>query len=123
MKDCTIFLYSRCNTCRKAKNWLEINKIAFIEKDIINETPSKDILELAISKIEKRNNLLNTSGLSYRAIGASVIKELDDIDLVKLLLKDPKLIKRPFLINKNKILLGFKINEWEDFFEMKPKNS
>tara|TARA_Y100001968_G_scaffold318515_1_gene348830 strand:- start:404 stop:766 length:363 start_codon:yes stop_codon:yes gene_type:complete len=117
MKECTIFLYSRCNTCRKAKRWLENQKINFTEKDIISEPPNKAFLELALKKLDNKKYLINTSGLSYRKIGATAIKTMDNETLISLLRKDPKLIKRPFLIDKTKnILLGFKVDEWENLF-------
>ena len=110
-----IYIYSRCNTCKKAVKWLEENKLDFEYIDIINNPPNKELLEKAMIQFKSIKPLLNTSGSSYRNIGASKIKSMDENDLIKALIKDSKLIKRPFLITpNNQIIIGFKIREWSD---------
>lgn len=39
---------------------------------------------------------------------------MTDKEKIKLLSSDGMLIKRPLLINKEKIYVGFKENEWEE---------
>ena len=112
-----IFSYPRCGTCKKAINWLNDNKINYQLIDIIKHPPSKQFFLDAIKQLGDRKYLLNTSGKSYRNIGSSVIKNMNDNDVVKLLLSDSKLIKRPLLLHPNgDILVGFKKIAWEDFF-------
>ena len=110
-----IFSYSKCSTCRKAIKWLKEKKIEYELIDIIEEPPSrKNILE-AISQLGEVKPLLNTSGKSYREIGASSIKALSQNQIVELLVSDSKLLKRPFLINnQGSILVGFNPLNWEN---------
>ena len=60
----TIFIeYPKCSTCKKAKKWLEDNKIKFIDRNIVEETPT--VIELtewikAIGQYIKK--FFNTSG-------------------------------------------------------------
>ena len=37
--------YPKCSTCKKAKQWLEDNKIEFEDRNIILETPTEKELE------------------------------------------------------------------------------
>ncbi len=112
-----IFSYSRCGTCRKAIDWLNENKIEYQLVDIINCPPSRQVFVEAIKQLGDRKYLLNTSGKSYRTIGSDTIKKMSDNDVIKLLLSDSKLIKRPFLIHPNgDILVGFKKIAWENSF-------
>ena len=62
-----------------------------------------------------RKYLLNTSGVIYRSIGSEVLKKMDDNELFEKLLREPRLIKRPFLFNPNKcFLVGFKEEKWAE---------
>ena len=113
-----LYSYSRCGTCKKAINWLNENKIDYDLIDIITYPPSKQIFVDAVSQLGDRKYLLNTSGKSYRNIGSSIIKSMNDIEVINLLLSDSKLIKRPILLDSNgKILVGFKKTSWEEFFQ------
>ena len=62
-----------------------------------------------------RKYLLNTSGGIYRSIGSEIIKKMSDKELFETLFKEPRLIKRPFLFNPNKLfLVGFKEEKWAE---------
>ena len=108
-----LFSYSSCSTCRRAINWLKSNNINFELLDILNNPPSKEMLILAREVYEDRKYLLNTSGIIYRSIGSKVVKKMSDKDFFENLLKEPRLIKRPFLhISDNSFLVGFKEEKW-----------
>ena len=112
-----IFSYDRCGTCKKAIDWLNENNIDYQLIDIINNPPSKQVFIDAVKQLGDRRYLLNTSGKSYRNIGSVAIKNMSDNDVIKLLLADSKLIKRPLVLHPNgNILVGFKKIAWEDFF-------
>ena len=59
--------YPKCSTCQKAKKWLTENNIDFIQRNIVEETPSAEELREYIEKsgldIKK---FFNTSGLLYK---------------------------------------------------------
>tara|TARA_Y100001968_G_scaffold319305_1_gene350629 strand:- start:1539 stop:1769 length:231 start_codon:yes stop_codon:yes gene_type:complete len=64
---------------------------------------------------KNRKALFNTSGLSYREIGAEKVNNMNDKEAIKALESDPKLIKRPFLsISEGPLLIGFEIKNWEE---------
>ncbi len=112
-----IYSYSKCGSSRKALKWLQENNIKYQLIDIIEEPPSKEIILAAISELGGVKPLLNTSGKSYREIGASAIKAMNEKDIVSLLVSDSKLLKRPFIIqDKCNFIVGFNQLNWEKTF-------
>ena len=109
-----VYSFSRCSTCRKALGWLDANNISYELLDIITNPPSKEFISKAIAQLGDRKFLFNTSGLSYRSIGSSVVKSFTDSEALDALAADGKLIKRPFFVSQNGlILVGFKQDIWE----------
>lgn len=107
-----LYSYSRCSTCRKALTWLGSRQLAVEEIDITQQPPSPAELERALAQLG-RQRLFNTSGQSYRALGASAVQALDDRAALAALAADGKLIKRPFLVTDDgRIITGFKEPEW-----------
>ena len=109
-----VYSYNRCNTCRKALAWLTERGIAHEVYDITLTPPSKVMLAAAHLSLGDRKLLFNTSGQSYRAMGAAVVKALTDDQAMDALAADGKLIKRPFVeVNSSKYLSGFNPDLWE----------
>jgi arsenate reductase (glutaredoxin) len=109
-----LYSYSSCSTCRKAIAWLTARHLAAETLDITEQSPSINELEQALAQLG-RKRLFNTSGQSYRALGAAAVQAMDDQAAIAALAADGKLIKRPLLIAANgRILTGFKEPEWLD---------
>ena len=109
----TVFSYSRCSTCRKALAWLEAEGLAFNVVDITVQPPSKELLQSAVDQFGDRKPLFNTSGQSYRALGAAKVKSMTDEEALDALAADGRLIKRPFVLRDNgQVLVGFKADVW-----------
>lgn len=111
----TFIAYPKCSTCQKAKKFLEENKIKYIEKHIVTETPTyeelKEIIESSGLPVSK---FFNTSGMLYRSMNLKEeLKFCSDDDKIRLLSSNGMLIKRPLLITKTAVLVGFKKEEWD----------
>ena len=112
-----VYSYPACGTCRKALQWLaqqgfsiEAGNLELL--DITKTPPSLDELQRAFSALG-RKRLFNTSGQSYRALGAATVAAMDDGQALAALAADGKLIKRPFAITTSGAsLVGFKPEEW-----------
>lgn len=107
--------YPKCSTCKKAKKWLEENRVEFIDRNIIEETPSIEEINKWIkeSGIEIKK-WFNTSGLKYKELNLKekLLKMTDD-EKIKLLASDGMLIKRPILISDKGIFTGFREENWK----------
>jgi arsenate reductase (glutaredoxin) len=111
----TFYWYPKCGTCRKAKKWLEDHNVAFKEVHIVENPPSRAELEELIEKSGlELKKFFNTSGQKYRELGLKdKIKTASQDELLDLLASDGMLIKRPIVIDGNKVTVGFKEDEFE----------
>jgi arsenate reductase len=108
-----LYSYPRCSTCRKAIAWLQERGITVEPIDITSHPPSLSELEQALAQLG-RKRLFNTSGQSYRTLGAAAVQAMDDGSALAALAADGKLIKRPLLIaDDGRIVTGFKAEEWQ----------
>lgn len=108
--------YPKCSTCKKAKKYLESNNVDFIDRNIVEETPTVEELKKWINMSKKPiNKFFNTSGILYRQMELSKkLGDMTDEEKIKLLSSNGMLIKRPLLILNNNVLIGFKEKEWEE---------
>lgn len=107
----TFYEYPKCTTCKKAKKELQDLGLAFEAIDIKNNPPQVDILRQLLEKSDMNlKQFFNTSGNSYRELGLK--DKFDDLtvdEALALLSKDGMLIKRPILIDKDKVLqIGYR---------------
>ena len=107
--------YPKCSTCQKAKKWLEENKIEFIDRNIISDTPTEKELTEWISKSGlELKKWFNTSGLKYKELNLKEkLLNMTDKEKIKLLASDGMLIKRPIMISDKGIFTGFKEDNWK----------
>ena len=108
-----LYSYAACSTCRRALSWLRQQGLQAKPIDITSQPPSEAELQLALALLG-RKRLLNTSGQSYRALGAQTVAAMDDQQLLQALAADGRLIKRPFVVTAaGRVLTGFKPEEWQ----------
>ncbi|WP_194191703.1 arsenate reductase family protein [Clostridium chrysemydis] len=108
--------YPKCTTCRKAKKWLQEKGLEFIDRDIKEDNPSKEELKkwLEMSGLPIKK-FFNTSGMLYREKGMKdKINTLSEEELLDILSEDGMMVKRPIVVNGDKVLVGFKEAAWEE---------
>ena len=117
MKKIIFYSYLKCSTCRKAANWLNKNNFEYKLIDIVKEPPLLDYLNIALEQYsEDKKRIFNTRGKAFKSIKIE-INNLSKDETVQLLSSDGKLIRRPFLVYKEKkVILGFKEIEYANQF-------
>lgn len=108
--------YSKCSTCKKARDFLNENHISFQERDIKSENPSYEELKkwYLMSGFSLRK-FFNTSGNLYKEF--SLKEKLDTMseeEKLELLSQHGMLIKRPLVVSDSFILVGFREKEWNE---------
>ena len=109
-----VYCYPRCTTCKKAVKWLEENGIEYEYKHIVEETPSKE----DIRRYYKESGLplkrfFNTSGNVYKEMNLKEkLAEMSENEQFELLASNGMVLKRPLLVGKDFVLVGFKEAEW-----------
>ncbi len=109
-----LICYPKCTTCQKAKKWLDDNKIEYELRDIKEENPSfEELSDWYKTSVLPLKRFFNTSGLLYKSMKLKdKLPTMSEEEQLKLLAKDGMLVKRPLVIGKDFVLVGFKENEW-----------
>ena len=106
--------YPKCSTCKKAKKHLEELGVSFEDRHIVEENPTKEELTewISVSGYPVKK-FFNTSGMKYRELGLKDrLPQMTDEEKIEMLATDGMLVKRPLLIDGDRILVGFKEAEW-----------
>ena len=112
-----VFLcYERCTTCKRAKAWLIDRGITFTERPIKEENPSLEELRQWYQRSGlPLKKFFNTSGLLYKSMELKdKLPTMTEEEQLRLLATDGMLVKRPMLIMEDKVLVGFRENEWAE---------
>ena len=112
------YWYPKCSTCKKAKVWLDENRVDYETIDMIEEPPAKELL---IKWMEENDfpvrRFFNTSGIRYREQELkNIVNDFSFDEAATRLTADGMLIKRPIMVVDNKVLLGFQEAEYEELF-------
>ena len=106
--------YPKCSTCQRAQKYLDENNIKYELRDIKLNNPTYEELKKWYhnSNLELKR-FFNTSGLLYKEYDLkNKISNMTEDEQLKLLASNGMLVKRPILVSDDKILLGFKEEEW-----------
>ena len=110
--------YPRCSTCKKAQKWLEENQVPYTFRDIKEDNPTLEELKTwhAQSGLPLKK-FFNTSGQLYRSMELSrKLPDMSEEEQLALLASDGLLVKRPIAVDGDKVLVGFKLADWEAQF-------
>ncbi|MDE2143147.1 MAG: arsenate reductase family protein [Elusimicrobia bacterium] len=112
-----VYEYAGCSTCRKALKFLEARGVEYRSVPIVETPPTVPELKAMLAFAGDLRRLFNTSGLLYRELGVGEkLKTMSEASALALLAKHGKLVKRPFVLLKDRGLLGFKEDEWTKAF-------
>ena len=107
--------YPKCTTCQRAKRWLDDHGIAYEERDIKLANPT----HTELAAWHKKSGLplrkfFNTSGLLYKSLALKdKLSAMSDGEMLSLLADDGMLVKRPLLVGKDFVLVGYKEAEYQ----------
>ncbi|NRA61522.1 MAG: ArsC family reductase [Psychrobium sp.] len=112
-----VYGIKNCDTIKKALKWLDNNNVAYsfhdYRKDGLDEVLLNELCQLSDPQA-----MLNKRSTSFRALSDEQKNNLDNDSLKALFLDTPTLIKRPLLISDNQSHLGFKAEQYQDFFAL-----
>ncbi len=109
-----LYQYDKCDSCRKARKFLEANGLEFETVPIRRDPPSQPELRQMLEHLGGDvMKLFNTAGGAYRSLN---LKEkmpmLTEPQKLNLLARNGSLVKRPFLIGEAIGLIGFNEETW-----------
>lgn len=108
--------YPKCSTCKKAKKFLLDHQIEFDERHIVEEKLSKEELKaLYLKSGLPLKRFFNTSGNLYKEKHLKdVLPILNEDEQLELLSTNGMLVKRPILETEDKVLVGFKEDQYKE---------
>lgn len=106
--------YPKCTTCKKAKKWLDDNRLKYTERHIKEENPTAEELKEWHKKSGfPLKKFFNTSGLLYKELKLKEkLPAMTEEEQYELLASDGMLVKRPIIVTEDQVLLGFKEETW-----------
>lgn len=107
--------YPKCSTCQKAKKWLLEHNVEFEDRHIVEQNPTEAELTewIARSGLELKK-FFNTSGMKYKELGLKEkLPAMSESEQIALLASDGMLVKRPLIVMEDRVLTGFKPDQWE----------
>ena len=110
----TFVCYPKCTTCKKAQKWLDEQGKKYEVRDIKENNPSYDELKSWYAKSGlPLKRFFNTSGQLYKSMALKdKLPDMTEEEQLKLLATDGMLVKRPILVDGDRVLVGFKEAEW-----------
>jgi arsenate reductase (glutaredoxin) len=105
MGEIVLYAKKSCAQCKKAIAFLNKKGVQYQVKDIVHEPPPRSLLEKVI-KAENIYASLNQRSTTYKDNSLGKRRTTKN-EAIRLMLKDPNLIKRPLIIKDNRAYQGF----------------
>lgn len=117
MSEKMMFLcYPKCSTCKKAKQWLDDNKIQYTQRHIVEDNPTYEELKEWYKKSGlPLKKFFNTSGKLYKETKLKdKLPDMSEDEQIELLATNGMLVKRPLIVGEDMVLVGFREAEWTE---------
>ncbi len=107
----TLYGLKNCDTCRKARRWLDVNGADYRFHDVRSEGVTEAKLRTWAEQVGWEV-LLNRRGTTWRRL-PNANQTLDSAAALALMARHPALIKRPVLEADKHVLVGFRESEYQ----------
>jgi Spx/MgsR family transcriptional regulator len=118
MQALILYGIPNCNTVKKARDWLESNRVVYEFHDFKKQGVSQQLLENWLTQIP-HEKLINRAGLTWRGLEDNTKTGIvDNASAIALMQVKTSVIKRPLLEKNGKILaLGFSEADYKAIFK------
>jgi arsenate reductase len=110
-----VYAYANCSTCRAALKFLATQKIQATVLPIREQPPTKtELKRMLVAVGGNLRRLFNTSGADYKQMNLKErLPTMTEAEAFELLTSHGNLVKRPFLLTKDRGAVGFDDKEWK----------
>jgi arsenate reductase len=109
-----------CDTTKKARRWLEDHGVAYVFHDYKTDGIDRKRLAGWSGKVGWQT-LLNRAGTTFRGLSEAEKTGIDGRKAIGLMKAHPTLIKRPVIEAGDRLIVGFKLPEYEETWSAKAK--
>jgi len=111
----TLYGISNCDKVRAARKWLDANTVGYNFHDTRKQGVDEPTLRSWISQLGLEK-VLNRQSTSWRQLSATCKQDLSEEQAIALMLETVTLIKRPLLSHNDSLIIGFKIEAYQELF-------
>ena len=112
-----VYGLARCDTCRKARKWLDANGVAHVFIDYRDDPVPPATLAAWARQLGGWDKLVNRASTTWRALPEAAREPAGDDAWLALIAEHPTLVKRPVLTTPDgRVSVGFKEKDWAGRF-------
>ena len=111
----TLFLSPSCTSCRKARAWLEKHEVPFKEHNIMTSPLTTEELRNILALTENgTDDIISTRSKIFQKLNVDV-ESISVSELLQLIEQYPSLLRRPIILDKKRMQIGFNEDEIRAF--------
>jgi regulatory protein spx len=115
----TLYLTPSCTSCRKARAWLEEHGIEYTERNILTEPLTVDEIKSILRLTEDgTEEIISKNSNTYKELNVD-IDSLPLKQLYQLIMENPKMLRRPIMLDEKRIQVGYNDEEIRSFLPRK----
>ena len=108
----TIYGIPNCDTCRKARKFLDGKNIEYRFHDVREDGLDKSLLRSWVPSVSWQK-LLNTRSTTWRGLPGIQRSDVDEKKAIDLIAEHPTLLKRPVAVSGDRVEVGFSPEVYE----------
>jgi regulatory protein spx len=111
----TLYSTPSCTSCRKAKAWLEEYHIDYTERNILSQPLTKDEIKYILRLTEDgTDEIISTNSKTFKELDIN-IESLPLQDLYELIINNPKILRRPIMVDDKRLQVGYNEEDIRSF--------
>jgi len=111
----TVYGIKNCDTVKKACNWLTKNNIDYQFHDFRKDGLTQAKVKQWFGKVDWEI-LLNRRGTTWRKLSDNEKDSINKTNVIKLMVEQPTLIKRPVIEHNSNVLIGYSEDRYKETF-------
>lgn len=114
-----IYTVASCSSCKKAKEWLEKQNLAYQEINLVTSRICKeDILEILALTEEGTGDIISRRSQAYQRLNID-FETIKLNDLIQIIEENPTLLRRPLIVDHKRLQVGYNDDEIRKFLPRK----
>ncbi|MCT1226812.1 Spx/MgsR family RNA polymerase-binding regulatory protein [Lactococcus lactis] len=116
-----IYTVASCSSCKKAKEWLEKQNLAYQEINLVTSRIGKeDILEILALTEEGTGDIIYRRSQAYQRLNID-FETIKLNDLIQIIEENPTLLRRPLIVDHKRLQVGYNDDEIRKFLPRKKR--
>lgn len=112
VSEIVVYGIANCDTIKKARAWLKEHGVDYRFHDYKKAGIDADTLHGWVDKVGWEV-LLNRRGMMWRKVPQQTRERIDQHSAIALMLETPSIIKRPVLVVGDRVIVGFKADQYQ----------